>query len=591
MEKDTLVANRYRLKEFLGSGSFGEVWLAEDTSLDMEVAVKIYITLDPNGQNEFSQEYKIAYGLNHQNLLKADYYSIWDHHPFLVMKYCAQGSAAKKLGQLDERQIWTFIHDVASGLTFLHSQTPPVIHQDIKPENILVDDHGHFLITDFGISKKLRSTMRKQSKRVVGTGALAYMGPERFLENPIAVKASDIWSLGVSIYELCTGELPFSGHGGAMLNYGAELPRLNSSKWSENLNDVMQRCLSKETWDRPTAADLMEYSDMILKGKNLSFEQFKEYKQTGMMPPAGGYAPSGAGESTVISEPEDTVIGGAPDGGDTFPPIPGTPQKPDEPAQSDPIPSPLSKHGKRPSWLIPLFCFLGMAIVVFIGIWWFTRPDGGESGEVPVERYVDLTSLCRNNIDLGSAESYSPLLEAGVLLDSIQIYEEKYPELKENPASKTEELKADYGRKSREAAAQWVVAGREQENSVGDYSAALQYYQLAVLFDPSEQNKGLVSSIAENKGAKGALMAVRDAKIADGKLTLNYFGICQSDLRNVPVDYVIVAGGKEVKGHSEVTLNPGKGRQLSIKLPELPGAAESVTLSSGGLDFFSQTMN
>ena len=82
MEKGTLVDNRYRLNKFIGSGSFGEVWLAEDTALDnMSVAVKIYISLDSNGQQEFSEEYKVAYGMNHQNLLKADYYSIWEHHP------------------------------------------------------------------------------------------------------------------------------------------------------------------------------------------------------------------------------------------------------------------------------------------------------------------------------------------------------------------------------------------------------------------------------------------------------------------------------------------------------------------------------
>jgi serine/threonine protein kinase len=141
----------------------------------------------------------------------------------------------------------------------------PIIHQDIKPDNILVDDNNRFLITDFGISKKIRSTMRKQSKRAVGAGATAYMGPERFESDPSPVKASDIWSLGVSIHELATGVLPFSGLGGGMQRNGAEMPSLDN-KWSKELNMVMQSCLAKETWDRPTAEQLETYSQAILDG-------------------------------------------------------------------------------------------------------------------------------------------------------------------------------------------------------------------------------------------------------------------------------------------------------------------------------------
>lgn len=142
----------------------------------------------------------------------------------------------------------------------------PIIHQDIKPDNILVDDSNRYLITDFGISKKIRSTMRKQSKRAVGAGATAYMGPERFESNSTPVKASDIWSLGASIYELATGELPFCGLGGGMQRNGAEMPALDN-KWSKDMTMVMQSCLAKETWDRPTAQQLEEFSDAIINGQ------------------------------------------------------------------------------------------------------------------------------------------------------------------------------------------------------------------------------------------------------------------------------------------------------------------------------------
>lgn len=262
----TKVKDRYTLKEFKGSGSFGEVWLAHDEVLDCDVAIKVYISLDPRGVEEFKSEYITTQGISHPNLLTTTYFDVWEQRPFLVMKYCAKGSSSALAGKMDEYALWQFIHDVAAGLKYLHNMPEPIIHQDIKPDNILVDDSDRYLITDFGISKKIRSTMRKQSKRAVGAGATAYMGPERFESDPTPVKASDIWSLGASIYELATGELPFSGLGGGMQRNGAEMPALDN-KWSKDMTMVMQSCLAKETWDRPTAQQLEEYSDAIIKGQ------------------------------------------------------------------------------------------------------------------------------------------------------------------------------------------------------------------------------------------------------------------------------------------------------------------------------------
>ncbi len=268
-----VIDGRYLLKEYKGRGSFGEVWLAEDTELCIDVAIKLYISLDQNGQNEFKNEFKVAYGLSHENLLTTQHYGVWNNHPYLIMKYCSKGSAEDLVGNATESQIWKFIHDVANGLKYLHAQEPPIIHQDIKPGNILIDEDGSFLITDFGISRRMRSTMRKQSNSAL-SGAVAYMGPERFSKDPMAVKASDIWSLGVSIYELASNDLPFMGQGGAMLNVGAEIPDLDTTNWSANLNDVMRRCLSKNTWDRPTAEELVEYSKLVMKGDKRSWSQW-----------------------------------------------------------------------------------------------------------------------------------------------------------------------------------------------------------------------------------------------------------------------------------------------------------------------------
>lgn len=263
------INGRYVLKESIGRGTFGQVWLAHDRAKDEDVAIKFYVALDNKGREEFIQEYRIAAGLEHPNLLVTKDFGVWQDHPWLTMRFCDSGSAGDIVGKLrptlkDELTIWRFIHDVAAGLAYLHHVKPePIVHQDIKPDNVLIASDGTFLITDFGISKRIRNTMSKQSTRALKAGAPAYMGPERFSDNPEPVLASDVWSLGVSIYELAEGELPFSGMGGMMMNKGVEIPML-SSGWSENLNDIMRWCLEKETWDRARADQVAEIAKAIL---------------------------------------------------------------------------------------------------------------------------------------------------------------------------------------------------------------------------------------------------------------------------------------------------------------------------------------
>ena len=99
---------RYLLKEFKGSGSFGEVWLALDQQTEVEVAVKIYVAMDSHGLSEFKKEFQVSFNLNHTNLLHANFLEVCkeDQRAYLVMPYCPKGSTSKMMGKMTEEQLW-----------------------------------------------------------------------------------------------------------------------------------------------------------------------------------------------------------------------------------------------------------------------------------------------------------------------------------------------------------------------------------------------------------------------------------------------------------------------------------------------------
>lgn len=259
LQQDILFADRYRLIKCIGRGGFAEVWLADDTLADIQVAVKIYGGMYDEGLKIFVKEINKVYHLNHTNLLKPQHVAAWQGMPYLVMTYCAAGSLEKKIGQITEQEIWKIIHDVASGLDYLHSNN--IIHQDIKPANILQDDMGNYVIIDFGISTLARDTLRKSTLMGnTSAGTLAYMGPERFMKDSTPIFASDIWSLGAMLYELLESKTPFpADFGGGMQKAGAEVPDITADV-SKSLKSAIYQMLRLNTWERPTAKTLVQWA-------------------------------------------------------------------------------------------------------------------------------------------------------------------------------------------------------------------------------------------------------------------------------------------------------------------------------------------
>ena len=266
-----LIADRYKLVSLLGRGGFSEVWLAEDVLANIKAAIKIYapgVGLDDAGITLFTQEFSLVFDMNHTNLLHPTHFDCWQRMPFLILPYCQNGSAFKYVSpgnQISEEEAWKVLHDVASGLAYLHGKNPPVIHQDIKPDNILISDEGRYMITDFGISARIRSTLNRSAAEMSG-GTLAYMGPERFGQSPQPIMASDIWSLGAMMYEMMTGYPPYNNHGGMLQKNGADIPLIEGN-YSQKLKDLIYRCVALNTWDRPTAEQIERETSEYLLGK------------------------------------------------------------------------------------------------------------------------------------------------------------------------------------------------------------------------------------------------------------------------------------------------------------------------------------
>jgi serine/threonine protein kinase len=263
------IDKRYRLVRKLGSGGFSEVWLAEKNQVNqLNVALKIYYSGSTTGEERerFIRKFEMVFNLRHTNLLP--YYDCNEENGMLyfVMPWCERGSIASQAGRLTETEAWRFLSDVASGLAYLHQKN--IIHQDIKPDNVLLSNDDTYLIADFDISVKTRNTRRMGEEAPAGTAA--YMAPERFGSQPAPIQASDIWALGASLYELLTGSFPFGDNGGLVQKSGVPIPTVNR-RITRHLQHLITLCLQPEPWNRPTAQEIVAFCNEFTETGKVRF--------------------------------------------------------------------------------------------------------------------------------------------------------------------------------------------------------------------------------------------------------------------------------------------------------------------------------
>lgn len=242
--------------------ALGDITRMSDEEIEefgLIVAIKIYKpqnALDIEGEQRFREEYMIVFNCHHTNLVHPTHFSIYHDSPYLVLPYCKLGSSDKLVGNTtDTDVVWKFIADVSAGLAYLHALDPPIIHQDIKPGNVLIDDSLNYSITDFGISAKHGGGATDEQEERSGT--MAYMAPERFDEGNEPSAPGDIWALGATLCEIITGEMPFGEEGGwTQVEQQPAMPELPGMP--PDICRLVYACLDPDPEKRPTAQYISE---------------------------------------------------------------------------------------------------------------------------------------------------------------------------------------------------------------------------------------------------------------------------------------------------------------------------------------------
>jgi len=259
---------RYELKQVIGEGGMSRVYLAYDMILNRDVAIKVlhYDFDDEEASTKrFRREALSATSLSHPNIV--DIYDVGedDGHQYLVMEYI-HGQTLKHFiqsnGPLAPEQAVPIMQQIVSAIA--HAHYNGIIHRDIKPQNILMDESFQVKITDFGIAMALNATAHTKTNSIIGT--VHYLSPEQ-ARGGIATKKSDIYSLGIVFYELLTGKLPFSAETAvaiALKHLQEETPsiRMQNPSIPQSVENVILKATAKKASDRYQTADEM-YEDLL----------------------------------------------------------------------------------------------------------------------------------------------------------------------------------------------------------------------------------------------------------------------------------------------------------------------------------------
>ncbi|HSS20619.1 MAG TPA: serine/threonine-protein kinase [Pyrinomonadaceae bacterium] len=255
----TILANRYRIVGLLGKGGMGEVYRADDLKLSQPVALKFlpdHLRDDGAALARFHREVRVARQISHRNVCRVYDIGEADGHLFLSMEFIKGeelSSLLRRIGRLPADKATQIARQLCAGVAAAHDSD--VLHRDLKPANVMIDDNGNVRITDFGLAGLTKEFAADEA--IAGTPA--YMSPEQLAGKELSV-GSDIYSLGLVLYELFTGKKAFAANS---LNELIKLRRGDATPTNPTaivqdldpvIERVIERCLQKDPSQRPSSA-------------------------------------------------------------------------------------------------------------------------------------------------------------------------------------------------------------------------------------------------------------------------------------------------------------------------------------------------
>jgi serine/threonine protein kinase len=297
----------YAIDRLIGQGGMARVYLARQQPMDRPVALKILpreFAGDGTYQQRFEQEVRIVSQLEHRNIVPVYDYGQIEGQPYIAMRYLPAGSMDALLvdGPLPPETLVDMLSQIAPALDHAHSRN--ILHRDLKPSNILLDDNGGAYLTDFGIARIIGEGVSPiTTQGVVGTPS--YMSPEQAQAKPMDGR-SDIYALGITLFELATGRRPFEAetpYGIAVLQVTARppSPRSINPALSSAVDAVLLKAISKQPEGRyPTTVAFAAALRMAVENPLLLYDTEPALRAAQR---SGAPAPIGSGAALTVESP------------------------------------------------------------------------------------------------------------------------------------------------------------------------------------------------------------------------------------------------------------------------------------------------
>ena len=268
LSKGQKINERYEIVKSIGEGGMANVYLAKDTILERNVAVKVLrgdLSADDKFIRRFEREAQSVSNLSHKNIVEVYDVGVEDNEHYIVMEYI-EGKTLKQLLKKRESLTITEVIDIMTQLTdgIAHAHESYIVHRDIKPQNVMILDNGLIKITDFGIAMALNATQLTQTNSVLGS--VHYLPPEQASGKGATIK-SDIYALGILMYELITGNVPFKGDNAveiALKHINEKVPSIRKQNPAipQSVENILLKAAAKNPRNRYDSARDM-YEDFL----------------------------------------------------------------------------------------------------------------------------------------------------------------------------------------------------------------------------------------------------------------------------------------------------------------------------------------